>query len=58
MLVTLVVKADADALREGRCVGWATDVATGEERPFTTSEELSRILGEAATAATASEERP
>lgn len=51
MLITFVIKADADALRDGNCVGWATEVATGHRESFATSAELIRLLGDAANAA-------
>lgn len=57
MLITFVIKADADALRDGRCVGWATEVGTGHKEPFASSADLVRLLGDAADAAKAEEER-
>ena len=57
MLITFVIKADAEALRDGRCVGWATEVVSGHKEPFTTSAELIRLLGDAADAAKAEEEQ-
>jgi hypothetical protein len=50
VLITFVIKADADALRDGRCIGWATEVATGHRESFATGGELIRLLGEAANA--------
>lgn len=52
MLITFVIKADADALRDGNCVGWATEVATGHRESFATSAELIQLLGDAANAKT------
>ena len=57
MLITFVIKADADALRDGRCVGWATEVVTGHKEPFASSADLIRLLGDAADAAKAEEEQ-
>lgn len=57
MLITFVIKADADALRDGNCVGWATEVASGHRESFANSAELIRLLGDAANAAKAEEQQ-
>jgi hypothetical protein len=57
VLITFVIKADADALRDGRCVGWATEVATGHRESFADSGELIHLLGEAASAANTEEDQ-
>jgi hypothetical protein len=57
VLITFVVKCDADALREGECVGWATEIVTGQNSPFATSAELVGLLRDAATAEKAEEAR-
>jgi len=56
VLLTFVIKADADALRDGRCIGWATEVGTGHKTSFATSGELIRLLGDAANTAEKTEE--